>query len=90
MQFANAHAKRFPEINFFNIRVDWARLALNFIKNQGGSAYLARQMLGKSLKTKKLHIVEDAPSINREFYAVFKIQSPKADVLQQLISQIRT
>lgn len=60
-------------------------IALNFILEMGGSAYLPRQMTFEYIRKKKLHIVENAPEYSREIYANYLAKSQKIDVIKQAI-----
>lgn len=60
-------------------------IALNFILNAGGSAYLPRQMTFEYLRKNKLFIVENAPVYSREIYANYLAKSQKIDVIEQAI-----
>jgi DNA-binding transcriptional LysR family regulator len=60
-------------------------IALNFILEMGGSAYLPRQMTFEHIRKNKLHIVENAPEYSREIYANYLAKSQKVDVIKQAI-----
>lgn len=60
-------------------------IALNFILDAGGSAYLPRQMTFEYVRKKKLNIVEDATVYSRDIYANYLTKSQKADVIEQAI-----
>ena len=60
-------------------------VALNFILEAGGSAYLPRQMTFEYVRKKKLHIVESAPVYSRDIFANYLAKSQKADVIEQAI-----
>ena len=60
-------------------------IALNFILEAGGSAYLPRQMTFEYVRKKKLFIVDNAPVYSREIYANYLAKSQKIDVIEQAI-----
>ncbi|MFT5529950.1 MAG: DNA-binding transcriptional LysR family regulator [Alteromonadaceae bacterium] len=60
-------------------------IALNFILEMGGSAYLPRQMTFEHLRKNNLHIVENTPEYSREIYANYLAKSQKVDVIKQAI-----
>jgi len=60
-------------------------IALNFILDVGGSAYLPKQMTFEYVRKKKLFIVEDAPIYSREIYANYLAKSQKVDMIKQAI-----
>ena len=61
------------------------RIALNFILDAGGSAYLPRQMTFEEIENNKLFIVENAPVYSREIFASYLAKSQKVDVIEQTI-----
>jgi len=61
------------------------RIALNFLLDAGGSAYLPRQMAFEYIESNQLHIVEDAPVYSREIYAAYLAKSQKEDIIRQAI-----
>ena len=60
-------------------------IALNFILNAGGSAYLPRQMTFEYVRKNKLFIVENAPVYSREIFASYLAKSQKVGVIEQTI-----
>ena len=88
-EFANTHARHFPNLPPINFRVNWGRLALSYLKAHDGSAYLPRQMINFSLKNKRLCIVEAAPIIKREYYAVYPVKSHKQTTIEALITRLK-
>lgn len=61
------------------------RLALNFLLDAGGSAYLPRQMTFEYTENKKLYIVEDAPVYSREIFAAYLAKSQKVAVIKDAL-----
>ena len=61
------------------------RIALNFLLDAGGSAYLPRQMTFEYIENKKLFIVENAPVYSREIFASYLAKSQKVDIIEQTI-----
>ena len=59
------------------------RIALNFLLDAGGSAYLPRQMAFEYIEKKKLFIVENAPVYSREIFAAYLAKSQKVDIIEQ-------
>lgn len=67
------------------------RIALNFIVDAGGCAFLPRQMCFEYLCKNKLHIVEDAPTYSRDVYAIYLAKSQKSSIIDhalQLFPQV--
>lgn len=61
------------------------RVALNFILEAGGSAYLPRQMTFEHVQANKLFIIENAPIYSREIFAIYLAKSQKADLIRQAL-----
>ena len=61
------------------------RIALNFLLDAGGSAYLPRQMTDEYIESGKLFIVEGAPVYSREIFAAYLAKSQKVDIIEQTI-----
>lgn len=82
--FASSHARNFPNMPAPSIRVDFARIALDFLMQNEGSAYLAKSMIDAELMNKRLFIVDKAPVIKREFYLVFRSNNGKQQAIHAL------
>lgn len=82
--FSVLHAKHFPNIPAPSINVDFARIALDFLIEHGGSAYLAKSMITHELSNNTLFLVNDAPVINREFFLVYKSNTSKTEIISEL------
>ena len=61
------------------------RIALNFLLDAGGSAYLPRQMTDEYIESGKLFIVKGAPVYSREIFAIYLAKSQKVDIIEQTI-----
>ena len=61
------------------------RIALNFLLDAGGSAYLPRQMTFEYIEKEKLFIVEQAPVYSREIFAAYLAKSQKVSIIEQTI-----
>ena len=61
------------------------RIALNFLLDAGGSAYLPRQMTFEYIESNQLHVVENAPVYSREIYAAYLAKSHKVDIIEEAI-----
>ena len=69
--FANTHARYFPDAPIPHMRVMLARLARDVILARGGSAYITQPMVTQQIAEGRLHIVKDAPVIDRIVYALY-------------------
>lgn len=62
------------------------RIALNFILEAGGSAYLPRQMTFEHVASHRLHLIESAPIYSRDVYAAYLAKSQKVDIIEQVLN----
>jgi len=85
ISFSNEHARAFPDMAYPVKRMNHGSLALTFLLNCGGSAYLAEGSVESLLQQGKLFCVEDAPVITRQAYAVWQASSDKKDLIQELL-----
>jgi len=83
--FAISHARHFPDMPAPSLRAGMGRIALAFLLDNGGAAYLARPMVEAHLADGRLFPVEDAPVIDRTAYAAFPLQSDKGVEIRQLL-----
>ena len=70
--FALAHAEHYPDTPAPGIRVGLGTLALDLLLERGGTAYLPEQMVREAIAVGSLHVVSDAPVIERFAYAVYR------------------
>lgn len=61
------------------------RIALNFLLEAGGSAYLPRQMTFEHIENNKLFVVEKAPVYSREIFASYLAKSQKVEIIEQTL-----
>jgi len=76
-EFQNA-----PEAKHY---ISQPKLALNFILEVGGSAYLPRQITFEYLKNNQLYLIEQAPIFQREIYANYLAKNQKIQVIEEVI-----
>lgn len=65
------------------------RVALNFILEAGGSAFLPKQMTFEYINTHKLFLIEDAPVFSREIFAIYLAKSQKVEIIEHAIKLFR-
>jgi DNA-binding transcriptional LysR family regulator len=61
------------------------RLALNFIIEAGGCAFLPRQMCFEYMCKNKLFVVDGAPTYSRDIYAVYLAKSHKSEIINHAL-----
>ncbi|MCW8994382.1 MAG: LysR family transcriptional regulator [Psychromonas sp.] len=79
------HLREFQNAPAAKHHMSQPRIALNFILDAGGCAYLPRQMTFEYIQAEKLFIVEDAPIYSREIFAIYLAKNPKVDLIEQVI-----
>jgi len=82
--FAMMHAHQYPDIPPPKLRASIGRIALGFLNNFGGSAYLPEAMVSEQLG-QTLFKVEDAPVIHKEAYAIYSQASSKKETIEQAL-----
>jgi DNA-binding transcriptional LysR family regulator len=83
--FATAHARHFPDMPAPTIHIGLGRIALAFILNCGGVAYLAKAMVTHPIEEKHLFYVQNAPPIMRKYYAVYPHTTSRIDVINEVL-----
>jgi DNA-binding transcriptional LysR family regulator len=83
--FAASHARNFTEMSTPVLRTSLGRLALEFILECGGTAYLAEPMVKAHIDEGQLYMVHDAPVIERPAYACFPEMSEKQALVMKLL-----
>lgn len=83
--FAITHARHFPDLPPPRLRVTLGRMAQATLLSCGGAAYLARPTVERELAAGRLHLVGDAPGIERVAYAAYPVATEKADMLQKVL-----
>lgn len=84
--FVSQHAQHFADIARPHLHVSHGRIALDYLLANGGYAYLAKPMVADHIKNARLHVVPDAPVIQRTAYAVYNRTSDKLDLVESLLT----
>lgn len=82
--FEITHARQFPDIPAPKLRASVGRIALGFLNNFGGAAYLPKAMVETQLGD-SLFQVEGAQVIQKEAYAVYSQASSKIESIEQTL-----
>jgi DNA-binding transcriptional LysR family regulator len=85
--FAGAHAQAFPDIRPPRLRFGLGRLAHAFVLGRGGSLYLPVAVVEADLAAGRLHLVADAPVMERHAYAVYHHDANRDRLIDQVLSQ---
>ncbi|QBG34286.1 LysR family transcriptional regulator [Litorilituus sediminis] len=73
------------ESNAIRHNMSQPRIALNFILEASGCAYLPRQMSFEHIRKGKLHPVVGAPEYGRDIYAIYLAKSHKTTLIQDAL-----
>lgn len=84
--FFTQHARNFKDYPASRFQLGLGRIALEFLKESGGSAYLAEPMIKQDLKNKTLYKVMDAPVIERSIFAVYQDQSNNRSIIENTLA----
>ncbi|MCW8928715.1 MAG: LysR family transcriptional regulator [Gammaproteobacteria bacterium] len=82
-----AHTQIFQDIRSPVLYTTLAKIALEFILYNGGSAYLPLQLVDHLLE-KELYHIESAPVINRPIYACYHKENLNEDLIKDIINII--
>jgi DNA-binding transcriptional LysR family regulator len=83
---ALTHRRLFPDAPEPHTRLAKASMALAYIRELGGAAYLPLSMLRDDLNTGVLHPVAGAPVIEHAAHAVFPVRSPRIGLIDEVLS----
>ncbi|RJG42647.1 LysR family transcriptional regulator [Motilimonas pumila] len=89
--FAHEHAKRHQNSLTPFMRTSTGRIALDYILQQGGFAYLPRSMVQPFIDAKQLFYVADTSNIIKPIYLTYRRQSTSQQAIeqvQQLLQQL--
>lgn len=79
------HRRLFPDAPEPQVRVSQAKMALEHLLAVGGSAYLPVRMVSEAVKQSQLHVVPDAPTLERTAHAVFPLRSEKLELIDEIL-----
>ncbi len=79
------HRRLFPDAPEPQVRVSQAKMALEHLLAVGGSAYLPVRMVAEAVKQGQLHVVQDAPTLERTANAVFPLRSEKIELIDDIL-----
>ena len=86
--FTSAHARYFPDLPTPTVRVGPGRVARALILGRGGSAYLAEPLIVDDLVAGRLHLVADAPVIEREAFAVYPREAENRAFIERALAML--
>ena len=84
-----AHAlelkRAFPDMPEPHTRLSSARVAMSYLRELGGAAYLPLPMVVSALRRGRLQRVAGAPPFERAVYAVYPVRSEREILIQQVL-----
>lgn len=84
-----AHAlalrQAFPDMPEPHTRFATSRLAMNYLRELGGAAYLPLPLVRSALRRGRLHRVPGAEVFEREIYAVYPVRSDREDLIARVL-----
>lgn len=86
VSFSIEHSRHFPDCGAPAIRLNLGRIALHYLMECGGSAYLAQPMVAQACASGQLFKVEGAPVIERPAYALFSPRSERAQLVAEALA----
>ena len=84
------HARFFPDLPPPQLRTGSARIALELMQQSGGSAYLPDTMVKNLLTDASLYLIQDAPVMTRELFAVSLPKATQRSQISDIIAQLCT
>lgn len=86
--FSMAHAAFVQDQCIPRVHCSSGRIAFDLLLSQGGSCYLAKQMVESCLASGELHLVPGAPTIERFSYAVFRPENECSELIQDILAAL--
>lgn len=86
--FAIAHARHFRDMPPPRVRLGQGRMALAYVLECGGAAYLAERMVQEHVRDGRLFRVKDAPVIDRQAYAVYELAHERRALMQEVLESL--
>lgn len=87
--YRQKHAISLPDLSVPNVTIGNPDVALAYMQEHGGSAYLSLADISDRLASKELHIVEEAPIIRRPCYLTYPELSDKPELLTAGLEAMR-
>jgi DNA-binding transcriptional LysR family regulator len=84
--FVSQHNRRFPHRPLAAARSNSGRVALDLIRDCGGSAYLPRSLVGTDLEGGALHRVDQAPVFEMPIYAAYPTHGEQRELVEQVLA----
>jgi DNA-binding transcriptional LysR family regulator len=79
------HAQEYATLPVPTLHTSSARIALDFILNNGGCAFLPEHLVQQLLRKGELHLVRGANAISRSVYVAYWAENDRLEQIQQAI-----
>ncbi len=83
------HARDFAQLPLPVLHTGSARIALDFLINNGGSAFLPQNMVQAEIDKGTLHWVKNAPSISRNVYISYLANNERLSEIRRAVDFLR-
>lgn len=83
-RFASEHSERHPKAPIPFLRTSTARIALDFILEKGGSAYLPKSLVEPFINSGQLYRIEDVEDWQRPIYLSYRKNSSSIEAITQV------
>ena len=87
--FRSQHSEAFPDLETPAVTVGLGALGLQYILQNGGSAYFPMRMVEPLIDEGRLHLVKDAPTARRPAYVVYNGNPKDDEALNQALDELR-
>ncbi|NAX30818.1 LysR family transcriptional regulator, partial [Vibrio sp. V37_P2S8PM304] len=89
-RFASEHAERHPKAPAPYLRTSTARIALDFILEKGGSAYLPASLVEPFINSGQLHKVQGVRDWQRPIYLSYRKNSSSVEAISQVEELVKS
>jgi DNA-binding transcriptional LysR family regulator len=88
--FSIQHAKLCKQLPPPTLHTNIARVALDYMLQAGGAAYLPTQLVDPYIENKQLFRVNDAPDMHRDVFVSYHKDNVKTDLIESVIELFKT
>ncbi len=83
------HRRLYPDAQEPPLRIANAKVAMDFILEFGGAAYLSSREITDEIKQGELFLVKGAKPIERTVYAIHPVRTERADLIAEVIGEFK-
>lgn len=88
--YREAHFAELPQLHNASINIGLGEVALRYLLDNSGCAYLPKADVQSYLKQGQLHSVEDAPELNRPAYLIYAQNHEESERLKTAIEGLKS